>query len=90
MRASGNKSTLCVTAFVAAGNRHFEGAPQTLHSLVDSQRFLSDTTPLPEPLNPPLRMTRMLVSRALNWTMAETKANSQSGIFTVAGIESFR
>jgi hypothetical protein len=24
MRASGNKSTLCVTAFVAAGNRHFE------------------------------------------------------------------
>jgi apolipoprotein N-acyltransferase len=87
MRASGNKSTLCVTAFVAAGNWHFEGAPQTLHSFVDSQRFLSDTTPLPEPLNPPLRMTRMpFVSRALNWTMAETKANSQSGILTVAGI----
>jgi hypothetical protein len=60
MRASGNKSTLCVTAFVAAGNWHFEGAPQTLHSLVDSHRFLSDTTPLPEPLNAPLRMTKWL------------------------------
>jgi hypothetical protein len=76
MRASGNKSTLCVTAFVAAGNWHFEGAPQTLHSLVDSHRFLSDTTPLPETTEPSFAYDKM----------AETKANSQSGIFTVAGI----
>jgi hypothetical protein len=63
MRASGNKSTLCVTAFVAAANWHFEGAPQTLHSLVDSQRFLSDTTPLPKPLNPPFAYDKNAISR---------------------------